>query len=67
MEAALIGKLNISFQEFFDRNPGASTRLKNMVLRAFDDAYVAFPTVLEYWEDKDSAYKRICLIDGFGE
>lgn len=65
-DATLIGKLNISFTEFFAKNPNSSTRLTNMVLRAVDDAYVAFPTVLEYWEDRNSACRRIRLIDGFG-
>ena len=63
----MIGKLNISFKEFFARNPSVSTRLTNMVLRAMEDTYGTFPTVLEYWEDRNSAYRRIRLIDGFGE
>jgi hypothetical protein len=32
-----------------------------------DDAYGAFPTVLEYWGDRNSTCRRIRLIDGFGE
>ncbi|MBY0242403.1 MAG: hypothetical protein K2X55_24120 [Burkholderiaceae bacterium] len=60
-------ELNISFRDFFEKNPQASTRLVNVILRAFDDAYVPFPTVLDYWENRNAAHTRMRLIDGFGE
>jgi len=59
-------KLDISFSEFFEKYP-VSTRLNNLILRAYDDATRPFPTVLEFWENQNSVQEKFFLIDGFGE
>jgi len=63
----LTSRLDISFAEFLAQNPGASTRLSNVILRGVDDAHIPLPTVLDYWENRSAAYWRIYFIDGLGK
>lgn len=59
-------KLDISFAEFFFLNPQTSRRLANAILRAADEADVVFPSVLDYWENRNHAQLRLLLVDGLG-
>lgn len=59
-------ELDISFAEFFSRNPRISRRLANAILRAADEVGSSFPSVLDYWEDRNHAQRELLLVDGVG-
>jgi hypothetical protein len=61
------GKNNVSLPEFLELMPGVSNRLSNLILRARDEVHFELPSVLEYWEHKDSAHCRMRFVEGFGK
>lgn len=60
-------KTNVSLPEFLERMPGVSNRLSNLILRARDEVHFELPSVLEYWEHRNSADCRMRFVEGFGE
>ena len=63
----MLREINVSLPEFLLLIPGVSNRLSNLILRARDEAHFELPSVLEYWEHKDSADCRMRFVEGFGE